>query len=100
MVDFKKVVKGTGINDWWSNGDNQNASCRGRSGFIAFTNGGDFDQTLQTCLVAGGYCDIISGNHVNGLFTGKTVTVGSMSHITIAVGEDDGVLAIHANSRL
>lgn len=102
MVEFRNVVKGTGMNDWWDNGDQQIAFCRGGKGFIAFNGGGNLNQNLQTCLPAGQYCDIISGSKTSGSCTGKTVTVGGDGRAQISIGaqEDDMVLAIHANSKL
>ncbi|XP_015605017.1 alpha-amylase 1 isoform X2 [Cephus cinctus] len=98
MVRFRNVVKGTALNDWWDNKSNQIAFCRGGSGFIA-VNGDSWDlkQTLQTCLPAGTYCDVISGNLVNGKCSGKSVTVGrdGKAYIEILKSEYDGVLAIH-----
>lgn len=38
MVDFRNVVRGTNISNWWDNGNNQIAFCRGDKGFIAFNN--------------------------------------------------------------
>ncbi|KAK9688399.1 Alpha amylase, C-terminal all-beta domain [Popillia japonica] len=101
MVGFKNAVKGTGLNDWWSNGAQQIAFCRGGSGFVAFTNGGTIAQTMQTCLASGTYCDVISGNLVNGACTGKTVTVGDngYGYVELSDSEDDGVLAIHVNAK-
>ncbi|KAI4459929.1 alpha-amylase [Holotrichia oblita] len=97
MVGFRNAVRGTGLNDWWSNGAQQIAFCRGGSGFIAFTNGGTISRTMQTCLSPGTYCDVISGNLINGQCTGKTVTVGAngFGHVQLADNEQDGVLAIH-----
>lgn len=101
MIGFKNAVKGTDIQNWWSNGDQQIAFCRGDKGFIAFTNGGDINQSLQTCLPAGTYCDIISGDLKNGSCTGKSVTVGAdgTANISLMASEDDGVLAIHVNAK-
>lgn len=68
------------------------------SGFIAFNNEGtDFNETLQTCLPAGTYCDIISGQRVGNSCTGTTVIVGNdqMANIVIRANAEDGVLAIH-----
>ncbi|KAK5645222.1 hypothetical protein RI129_006522 [Pyrocoelia pectoralis] len=104
MIEFKNVVHGTGLNDWWSNGDQQIAFCRGGKGFIAFTNWGDFRQTLQTCLPAGIYCDVISGHLSTDSrsCTGKTVYVGSdgIALIEIKALGEDGVLAIHEKSKV
>lgn len=38
MVKFRDVVDGTTMNDWWDNGNNQIAFCRGNKGFIAINN--------------------------------------------------------------
>jgi len=103
MVKFRNVVDGTTMNDWWDNGNNQIAFCRGGKGFIAINNeGSPLQQTLQTCVPAGTYCDIISGDLVNGQCTGKSITVGSdgMAFISISNSEDDGVLAFHIESKL
>ncbi|XP_046422143.1 alpha-amylase-like [Neodiprion pinetum] len=103
MVGFRNAVKGTGINDWWDNSSNQIAFCRGGAGFVAFNlDSWNFQQTLQTCLSAGTYCDVISGNLINGSCTGKSVTVNNdgTAYIEILTSEEDGVLAIHQNAKL
>ncbi|XP_055636514.1 alpha-amylase A-like [Toxorhynchites rutilus septentrionalis] len=103
MVEFRNVVAGTNINDWWDNGFQQIAFCRGGSGFIAFNlESFDLNQNLQTCLPAGDYCDVISGSKINGRCTGGVVRVGSdgRADIRIAANAEDGVLAIHRNARL
>jgi len=53
---------------------------------------------FQTCLLAGTYCDVISGSRSNSVCSGKTVNVGSggRANIVIIHDEEDGVLAIHA----
>lgn len=101
MIGFRNAVKGTSITNWWSNGDQQIAFCRGGAGFIAFTNGGNIDQSFQTCLPAGTYCDVISGSLSSGSCTGKTVTVDGSGYgqISLYESEDDGVLAIHINAK-
>jgi hypothetical protein len=45
-------VLGTGVNDWWDNGDYQIAFCRGGNGFIAFNDqyNTDLKVTLQVNL--------------------------------------------------
>lgn len=48
MVAFRNVAGNTNINDWWDNGSNQIAFCRGGQGFVAFNNDyWDLNQTLQ-----------------------------------------------------
>ncbi|XP_022123852.1 alpha-amylase 1 isoform X1 [Pieris rapae] len=101
MVAFRNVAGNTGLNDWWDNGSNQIAFCRGGQGFVAFNNDNwDLNTSLQTCLPAGRYCDVISGEKRNNGCTGKTITVGNngVAQITIRANEYDMVLAIHRGS--
>ncbi|KAF5298169.1 hypothetical protein FQA39_LY02593 [Lamprigera yunnana] len=103
MIKFKNVIHGTELNNWWSNGDQQIAFCRGNKGFIAFTNWGDLKQILQTCLPYGTYCDIISGDiDSDKQCTGKIIHVGHDGKATIELNanEEDGVLAIHEQSKI
>ncbi|GJQ73903.1 Amy-p [Trypoxylus dichotomus] len=102
MVGFRNAVKGTIIQNWWTNGDQQIAFCRGNRGFVALTNGGSINQVMQTCLPAGTYCDVISGNLINGACTGKSINVDANGNgfISLEQYEEDGVLAVHVNARL
>ncbi|XP_071440986.1 alpha-amylase-like [Hetaerina americana] len=105
MVAFRNAVEGTGVDNWWDNGSNQMAFCRGRKGFIAFNgqHGAHLKRELTTCLPPGVYCDVISGSLEGGRCTGKTVTVsaeGGRARVDLAADEEDGVLAIHVQSRL
>lgn len=98
MISFRNAVRGTNVTNWWDNGNNQVAFCRGNNGFIAFNGDtSDLNMKLQTCLPPGVYCDIISGTKSNDSCTGKTVSVdgNGLADIGIRVGDDDGVLAIH-----
>ncbi|KAI8121942.1 hypothetical protein FF38_02197 [Lucilia cuprina] len=103
MIEFKNVIGPVGINDWWDNGDNQIAFCRGNRGFVAF-NGQTYDlkERLMTCLEPGVYCDVITGSKVNGQCSGKTIVVELWGYADIFIGsqEQDGVLAIHRDSKL
>ncbi|KAG5877500.1 hypothetical protein JTB14_028909 [Gonioctena quinquepunctata] len=102
MVSFRNIVKDAPVTNWWSNGDQQIAFCRGNKGFVAFTNWGDLKQNLQTCLPSGKYCDIISGELVHGSCSGKIVEVDGNGRASISMlsGDKDGVIAIHENSRI
>ncbi|CAK1584635.1 unnamed protein product [Parnassius mnemosyne] len=98
MVGFRNAAGTTGLNNWWDNGSNQIAYCRGGNAFIAFNNDNwDFNQNLQTCLPAGTYCDVISGDKVNNSCRGKMVRVGNngFAQIFIGANENDMMLAIH-----
>ncbi|GJQ73900.1 hypothetical protein Trydic_g18834 [Trypoxylus dichotomus] len=102
MVGFRNAVKGAGISNWWSNQNQQIAFCRQGKGFVAFTNGGNIYQDMQTCLPSGTYCDVISGKLRGGRCTGKSIIVGSngVGYISLNNNEFDGVLAIHINAKL
>ncbi|CAL4155730.1 unnamed protein product, partial [Meganyctiphanes norvegica] len=59
MVTFRNVAWGTDVNDWWDNGNNQIAFCRGGQGFIAINNEGyDMKETLQ-CSFSPGYNSVV-----------------------------------------
>lgn len=103
MVQFRRQVGSAALTNWWSNGSNQIAFARSGAGFVAFNNqGSDLNQTLNTTLPAGTYCDVISGSLSNGSCTGKSVTVESDGNANIRIGasQEDGVLAIHTGARL
>lgn len=98
MVAFRNVAGNTDVVEWWDNGSNQIAFCRGTKAFIAFNNDRwDLNQSLQTCLPAGSYCDVISGSKIGSWCQGKTVTVQSDGRAQIQVGANDYdmMLAIH-----
>ncbi|XP_054738198.1 alpha-amylase A-like [Anastrepha obliqua] len=103
MVGFRNIVVGTNVQNWWDNGGNQIAFCRGNKGFVAFNGDtSDLNTSLQTCLPSGTYCDIISGEKSGSICTGKSVVVRAdgRATITIAKNEEDGVLAINVESKL
>lgn len=55
------------VENWWSNGHNQIAYSRGGKSFIAFNkDDGHMDEWVTTGLPAGTYCDVISGDLVDG----------------------------------
>jgi alpha-amylase len=48
MVAFRNIAAGTSLTNWWDNGSNQIAFCRGTQAFIAFNNENfDMNQSLQ-----------------------------------------------------
>ncbi|EDW33594.1 GL11824 [Drosophila persimilis] len=103
MVGFKNAVRDTEISNWWDNGDSQIAFCRGSKGFIAFNNNMyNLAEVLQTCLPKGVYCDVISGDLINGSCSGKSVYVGDdgLGFVSIDSDDFDGVLAIHVDARI
>uniref|UniRef100_A0A224XMS8 Alpha-amylase n=1 Tax=Panstrongylus lignarius TaxID=156445 RepID=A0A224XMS8_9HEMI len=103
MVRFADIVQGTSVEQFWDNGSNQIAYCRGNKGFVAF-NGDNYDlnQTLLTCLPAGVYCDIISGLKDSNKCTGKSIQVDNngKAQIHMSIHDEDGILATHVHSKL
>lgn len=96
MVKFRNVVKAAPRISWWDNGGNQIAFCRGIRGFVAFNNENfDMEETIFTCLPAGTYCDVITGESDGQKCTGKTVTVDDNGEARIQIQSNVGVLAIH-----
>lgn len=104
MVAFRNHVGNSELRNFWYNPQNENqiAFCRGNKGFIAFTNEGDFRNLLNVCVPPGIYCDVISGEKINGRCTGKTIVVGvfGRAYIRISGREQNGVLAIHTGSKI
>ncbi|CAM6032043.1 unnamed protein product [Sphagnum compactum] len=103
MIEFKNTVKNVPIKHWWDNGKNQIAYARYQKGFIAFNKEQSvMHQTLQTSLPAGCYCDIISGTLVSNNCTGKQLFVNAAGETTVQIAstDEDGVVAIHINSRV
>lgn len=97
MVQFRNLVKGEKIENWWSNGKNQVAFSRGAKGFVAFNVEGDLSENMQTGLPAGTYCDVITGDVVGDKCSGKSVQVGDdgTAMVEIPSNESEGVLALH-----
>lgn len=125
MVEFKNVVKGTPVANWWDNKKNQIAFSRGNRGFIVF-NGENYDMNewFTTGLPAGIYCkfsnvisffnlklnffafcskgDVISGGKNGTSCIGKSMTVfdDSRAFVSIAQSDEDGVRAYHVGAKL
>ena len=100
MIKFRAVTDRTAVNSFTNIEENQISFCRGNKGFIAINNSNNLlNATLNVCLSDGHYCDVISGDVVNGRCSGKTVVVHSGSANIEIDGESDGILAIHEGSR-
>jgi alpha-amylase len=100
MVGFRNFAGDANLVSWWDNGANQIAFCRGNRGFVAINaENADLKRTLHVCLPAGTYCDIISGELVNGRCTGKSINVDTdgKAYVEILNNELDGVLAVRGD---
>lgn len=102
MAKFRNVAGSDPVSNWWDNGGNQIAFSRGNKAFIAINNEASMmSGTRQTGLPSGSYCDIISGNKVNGQCTGKTIQVNGDGTANLSImNDDDPVVAIHLDSKV
>ncbi|KAK7490507.1 hypothetical protein BaRGS_00018293, partial [Batillaria attramentaria] len=103
MVAFRNIAGVTPVANWWSGADYQIAFSRGNRAFIALNlESWSINETLQTGLPQGDYCDVISGNLENGRCTGNSVHVRSdgRAHVYVCSECDDPVVAIHVGAKL
>ncbi|XP_074858422.1 pancreatic alpha-amylase-like [Carettochelys insculpta] len=103
MVIFRNVVDGQPFSNWWDNGSNQVAFGRGNRGFIIFNNDDWYLKiTLQTGLLNGTYCDVISGQKEGDHCTGIQVEVAGdgTANFHISNQAEDPFIAIHVEATL
>jgi alpha-amylase len=103
MVRFRNVASIEQVQNWWDNGSNQIAFSRGNKAFLAInTENYPMDLRLRTGLPSGLYCDIISGNKINGKCTGRIIVVNSdtTANIFISNTAEDPIVAFHIESKL
>lgn len=81
MVAFRNAVAGT-AKEHYFNQNNQIAFSRGNKGFFAMARDGHMDQTLQTGLPAGDYCDLITE-------CAKMITVNANGEAHIVIDNPD-----------
>ncbi|NHD17341.1 MULTISPECIES: alpha-amylase family protein [unclassified Actinopolyspora] len=101
MIGFNRAVRGTGLTDWWDDGNGVIAFGRGDAGFVVFNSGGaqgqDSGETtrrFRSSLPAGTYCNVLTGRFDNGECGGETVEVNSDGTFTATVEPNSGV-ALH-----
>lgn len=102
MIKFRAVTDKTAVRYFTNIAENQISFCRGSKGFIAINNSNRLlSASVNACLPDGHYCDVISGDVVDGKCTGKTVVVSSRkAYIEVPDGSKDyGVLAIHTGAK-
>ncbi|KPV93612.1 Alpha-amylase precursor [Pseudoalteromonas sp. P1-9] len=102
-VDFRNNTNDVWqIANWWDNGNNQIAFSRGSSGFVAINReSGNLQQTLQTGLSEGQYCDVLSGELATDKLTctGKTITVNKQGFAALNI-ESMNAVATHKNAKI
>lgn len=104
MIEFRKIVSNESVTNWADNGQNQIAFCRGKSGFVAFNHelSLNFKANLTVCVPPGTYCDVLSGQKVNGKCTGEKVVVGvdRKAEVSIPFERNVPAVAFHIESQL
>lgn len=104
MVEFRTVVRNESIGDWADNGQNQITFCLGKLGFVAINHelSLNLKANVKVCVPEGVYCDILSGEKVDGDCTGDKIVVDSSSKADIVIPYDKEIpaIAIHVNSKL
>ena len=99
MVRFRNVTSGQPLTNWWDNGNNRIAFGRGNKGFIAINKeSGAMDQTLQTGMPSGEYCNVAAGELSGGVCTGGSVIVDAGGNARFVVPGMQAS-AIHAGAR-
>lgn len=101
MIKFRAATQGTPVVAFTNIAKNQISFCRGLKGFIAINNSDeDLDSTLTACVPNGQYCDVISGDLVDGQCTGTVISVWAGKAAISIPANSVGVVAIHVNTKL
>ncbi|KAJ3540767.1 hypothetical protein NMY22_g4158 [Coprinellus aureogranulatus] len=86
MVRFRNAAGSNALANWYSPARERIAFGRGNAAFVAINNRDDaWNDTFQTSLPAGTYCEAISGKPSGSGCTGGTVTVDSSGRFTASV---------------
>ena len=103
MVGFRNAtVDEFRVTNWWDNGNSQIAFGRGGLGFVAINReSGSLNQTLQTGMPAGNYCDVINGDYDadNASCTGPIITVNSSGTASLNISGISAI-AIHVDAQV
>lgn len=104
MVGFRNNVGEANLTDWWSNDQRQFAFARQGKGFVVINAGKllhVFSLVISTSLPKGTYCDVISGDYLNGVCTGKTVYVNDIgqAYFRINSQQQEPMIAIHVGKK-
>ena len=100
MVAFHNAVAGTGVVNWYDNGNNDIAFGRGSAGYLTINNENNAitGRSYHSNLPAGRYCDVIHGDYTGSGCTGPVVTVDSSGWFRADVPAHDAV-ALHVGAR-
>ncbi|MEK7667387.1 MAG: alpha amylase C-terminal domain-containing protein, partial [Gemmatimonadota bacterium] len=96
MVRFRRVVAGTGINNWWDDGANAIAFSRGDRGFVAINRErAAVAATVATGMPPGTYCDLLTGGLAGTACAGTSVVVDATGAVQLRL-EANSAVAIDA----
>lgn len=94
MVGFRNTVGSAPVTRWWDNGANAIAFGRGDRGYVVVNNqASGLNQTFQTSLPAGTYCDVVASRTC-----AETITVDDSGRFSAQIPQY-GALAIHVGAR-
>lgn len=105
MVAFRKATTGAPVANFWDNGQNQLAFSRGALGFVVLNHEQvRLEQTLQTGLPEGQYCNVLSEDFVAaagspGACGAGAVEVDSSGMAALSL-PPESALALHVEARL
>jgi alpha-amylase len=101
MIKFRAATDGAELRLFTNFAENQIAFCRGKKGFVAINNSDRlFNETVSACVPDGVYCDVISGDIVQGQCSGKTIKVENGRARIEIPSDSDGVVAIHVGANI
>ena len=97
MVKFRTATYGLGESNWVVGTSNQIAFSRGNVGFVALNNDSTtWNNTFQTGLPAGTYCNVVNGVLSGSTCTADTVTVNSSGDATLSIPANGGGSSVPA----
>ena len=100
MVRFRHAVAGTGITHWWDNGADAIAFARGDKGFVAINREATpIVAAVATGLIAGTYCDILTGGRAGTACAGTSVTIDANGALQLSLPSNTAI-AILSDSKL
>lgn len=102
MAGFRNNVGEANLKNWWSNDQRQFAFARQGKGFVVINAGkSQLSLVISTSLPKGTYCDVISGDYMNGVCTGKTVYVNDIGQANFRINsqQQEPMIAIHVGKK-
>lgn len=103
MVGFRNNVGQAKLTNWWSNDQRQFAFARQGKAFVVINAGNlPLSLVISTSLPKGTYCDVISGDYLDGICTGKTVYVNDIGQANFIINsrQQEPMIAIHVGAML